>query len=79
MTINHHVPRPCNACGTLSNRLTGKLVNNCCGERPIIWEPDPFEVTNIEKIECYICGRVIYGSEEESIEEWNNGGNDDVQ
>lgn len=52
-------------------------INKCCNETPIIWEPGPYEITNIEKIECYICGTVVYGSDEDSIEYWNNGGNDE--
>ena len=48
----------------------------CCGEDPIFWEPAPFDITNIEKIECAKCGRIVYGSDEECIIDWNNGVDD---
>ena len=54
-------------------------INNCCGEKPSVLQCDcdPREFCNcIEKIECYICGRIIYGRDKNSKKEWNDGKSD---
>ena len=57
---------------------------NCCGEFPIVWVGCESESMDdccfgcVEKIECPKCERIIYGFDEESIQEWNDGKNDDA-
>lgn len=52
-------------------------VNDCCGESPALWKCDcnatSFCGCDVEKIECYQCGRIIYGADDENIKEWNDG------
>jgi hypothetical protein len=50
-------------------------VIKCCGESPsfLSCDCDPNIYCDcVEKIECHKCGRVVWGVDEESIEEWNN-------
>lgn len=48
-------------------------IKYCCDTAPTVWQCDNFELDCIEKIECSVCGRVIYGTDAESIAEWDNG------
>lgn len=52
-----------------------------CGIEPVVWEESDdrgFEsLLNIEKIECPACGHIVYGSDEESILDWNSRKYDD--
>ena len=55
-------------------------INYCCGEKPIVWRCDCQKMycgCDVEKIECRVCERIIYGSDEENIIAWNNGENDE--
>lgn len=55
-------------------------IKYCCGKKPVIWEytcnTKSFCGCDVEKIECDVCHRVIYGVDEFSIIKWNEGGND---
>lgn len=53
-----------------------KEINKCCNKAPILWAVDNFDVMNIEKIECQECGRVVYGSDDDGVDSWNNGDDD---
>lgn len=64
--------------------VDGKLINrekHCCGEAPLVWrcycQSTKFCGCDVEKIECLVCGRIVYGGEDEDIERWNAGDNDD--
>lgn len=55
----------------------------CCGENPVIWTGCDKVVLGslgeccrecIEKIFCTVCDRTIYGCDEESVQDWNDGG-----
>ncbi len=54
---------------------------DCCGERPTIWKcdcyPGPWDGDcrdcDVEKIECPVCDRIVYGWDEESVASWNAG------
>jgi hypothetical protein len=56
-------------------------ISQCCGEDPIVWKCECnssiFCGCDVEKIECPVCGRIIYGADDENVIEWNNGGNDE--
>ena len=54
-------------------------INLCCSKKPIALECCGEKECRdcIEKIECHECGRIIYGSDEESIKDWNAGKNDE--
>jgi len=61
-----------------------ETVSSCkCGnEDLIIWLEDPNlspgkSLTNLEKIECPDCGRVVYGGSEQEIKKWNAQDYDD--
>lgn len=55
-----------------------KLKPCACGnDNLIFWEPcesdDRVEqLTRIEKIECLSCGKIVYGADDDSVEDWNN-------
>lgn len=53
------------------------MINKCCNVTPTVHEVDEVDRSGYDAIECYECGRVIYGNDDESIKEWNKGeGND---
>lgn len=58
-----------------------KKIKNCCGVKPIVWKCNcgekKFCGCDVEKIECPNCGRIIYGCDDEDIEQWNKGYNDE--
>lgn len=55
-------------------------INKCCNEEPRVLSCDCEEgrcFDCVELIECLICGRIIYGTdEEEQIVKWNLGEDD---
>ena len=64
--------------------ITDSLIDLCrCGNDDlIIWLEDdslpPEEsLTNLEKIECPMCGAVVYGGGEEEVRQWNDQEYDD--
>ncbi len=59
-----------------------KNIKECCRQTPTVWLPTSAapcfdQMLDMEKIECQICHRVIYGSDDDSIHRWNNGDNDE--
>lgn len=44
----------------------------------VVWEPSSFDVTNLEKIECKRCGATVWGSDDDSIAQWNAGEYDEL-
>ena len=50
-------------------------INNCCDTKPIIRKCDCG--CDVETIECPKCGRIVYGCDNENIERWNKGDNDE--
>jgi len=57
------------------------IIIKCCGEAPTAWvcecRAPSFCGCDVEKTECSVCGRIVYGSDAEDIKRWNDGGNDD--
>ena len=59
------------------------LATDCCGVRPTIWAGCDAAVMSeccrgcMEKIECSLCDRIVWGWDLESIKLWNSGGGDD--
>lgn len=55
--------------------------NKCCGTAPIVWKCEHFGPEycgcDVEKIECPICGNIIYGADAEEVSRWNAGDYDD--
>ena len=58
--------------------------DKCCGKEPVFWQAESCNdcigfcrCFDVEKIECLECGRIVYGSGDENIADWNNGGNDE--
>ena len=53
----------------------------CCGDNPIVWRCNCNATSycgcDVEKIECGKCGRVVWGADEDSVCEWNEGKNDE--
>lgn len=55
----------------------------CCNKEPVIWKG--CMVNNIEeccrdcieKIFCSVCDRTVYGCDEDVINDWNKGVNDE--
>ena len=54
-------------------------INNCCGVFPsVVQERDPDDKNDdYELIECYSCGRIVWGAQEDGIKRWNAGDNDE--
>ena len=56
-----------------------KLIK-CCGKSPTVIECDCDDKQKcrdcLEYIKCYECERIIYGSDKDSVEDWNDGKND---
>lgn len=56
-------------------------IETCCSERPVVCKctcnTNAFCGCDVEKIECTICSRIIYGVDSDSVEAWNSGGADD--
>jgi len=61
-----------------------KPITPCiCGNNDlIIWPPSNSgdritDLTSIEKIECAACGSIVYGCDNDAIDQWNAGDYDD--
>ena len=55
--------------------------SQCCNKDPILWKCEcnrnSFCGCDVEKIECASCVRIVYGADDEDVERWNNGGDDE--
>ncbi len=53
------------------------MINNCCGKHPDVCEVDEESKSGFDRIMCRTCNRTIWGVDDESIQEWNNGLSDE--
>jgi len=62
--------------------MSKKEIKPCaCGDDPVIFKCDPGasrieQMTTVEKIECPSCGNIVWGSDQDSIDDWNAGAYD---
>lgn len=66
----------------MTNQERQLAPKKCCGKLPAFSKcghSGPEYCDCVDKIECYVCGRVVFGAEDYSVAQWNDGDDDEVK